>query len=404
MIIEEIKAKKISDSLSRETIEVIVKSDVCIGIGSIGSGVSVGAHEAKPFPKQGVRFAVDFLTDLEELKGVEIKKFMDLEKIEEILKRYDSSKNWSKIGGNSVVALEFAILNCLRPTWKFLGNGEVKLPRPLGNCVGGGAHVRLKGKFPDIQEFLIVAPKTDTFFDANFSNKRIYDVVKKKLNSGKVDYEGALITNKSNLEILDILSGVVERMSLELGFEIQLGLDFAGSRLWDRMRYVYRNFSADVEKKILNREKQIDFVEKLVKDYNLYYVEDPLHENDFEGFKILKERLKEKCLVAGDDLICTNYERFKEHLNCVSAIIVKPNQIGSLLELKKVVDLAAKNKIKAVISHRAGETNDVTIAHLAVGWQLPLIKCGIKGRERKIKLTELEKIEEATSVRRIPEV
>ena len=374
MIINSVKARKILNSRGEDVIEVIVESDIGSGKGSVGRGKSKGKYEVEEFVK-GVDYAVDFLNKFEKLDGVKIEKFEDFEKVEDILGKYN-------LGGNVVVSLELGILNCFKEPWKFLGGK--KLPLPLGNCVGGGLH--FKGKSTDIQEFLVFS-KADTFFDANFANKRIYTIIKIKLGSNKVNDENALVTNKSNLEVLEILHDVCESTSLELGFDIKIGLDFAANNLFHKIGYRYNNFSEKVKRKLLTREQQIDFVNKLIKDYDLFCVEDPLEENDFKGF----EKINKKCLVIGDDLICTNLERLKKAK--INGVIIKPNQIGSLIECKKVVDYAKKNGIKCIMSHRSGETMDYGIADLAVGWELEMIKCGITGKERNIKLERLKEIE-----------
>ncbi len=139
------------------------------------------------------------------------------------------------------------------------------------------------------------------------------------------------------------------------------------------------------------------FVLQLIKDYNLAYVEDAFEENDFASFYRLKRWVKNKSLICGDDLISTNLKRLRKGRNSVNSVIIKPNQIGSLIETKNVVDFAKKNKIVPVISHRGGETMDATIAHLAVGWEIPIIKCGIYGKERVAKIKELIKIESLMS-------
>jgi len=370
MIIKEVRAKKILNSRNEDVIEVLIESDIGNGKGSMGKGKSKGKCEVKEFNKP-VEDIVNFLNKFEDLNDVEIKRFDDLKKVESILK---------PLGGNVVVSAELAILNCFEEPWKFLGGK--KIPLPLGNCVGGGMHY--KGKSTDIQEFLVYS-KADCFFDANFANKRVYSRMKKKLGN-RVNDEGALVTSKSNLEVLEMLSKECEKESLDLGFDIKIGLDMASNSLFDRIRYRYENFSEDVKKKILSREKQIEFVNWLIEEYDLIYVEDPLEEKDFEGFSEIEG------FVVGDDLICTNLERLRKSKG-LKGVIVKPNQVGGLIESKKVVDYAKSKGIKCIISHRSGETMDYGISDLSVGWEVDMIKCGITGKERNVKLERLKEIE-----------
>ena len=152
--------------------------------------------------------------------------------------------------------------------------------------------------------------------------------------------------------------------------------------------YNYKNYSYSLSKTALSRKEQVGFINKLILDYGIEYVEDPLQENDFNGFKEINASL-----VCGDDLVCTNIERLEKALGKINCIIVKPNQIGSLIKTKEAIDFAKENKIIPVISHRSGETMDNIISHLAVGFEIPYIKLGIYGRERTAKIKELIKIE-----------
>jgi len=144
---------------------------------------------------------------------------------------------------------------------------------------------------------------------------------------------------------------------------------------------------------------KIEYIIDLAERYNIIYLEDPVEENDAKGFKEITNRLKHRCLVCGDDFISTNVSLLKKYKDCLNAVIVKPNQIGSLVKTKEIIDFALKNKITPVISHRSGETMDSTIVHLAAGFNVPIIKCGISGKEREIKLATLERIENEMKVK-----
>jgi len=181
----------------------------------------------------------------------------------------------------------------------------------------------------------------------------------------------------------------VETIKEKFKTDIKIGMDVAASTLFDGENYLYKS-----PKMTRKTEEQIDFILSLIKDYNLFYVEDPLHEDDFEGFSKITKSAK-KCLIVGDDLTATHSERLQKAIEnkSANAVIVKPNQNGSLLETKEFIQLAQKNKITTIISHRSGETSDATIADLAVAWNIPYIKTGILGKERFAKLNRLLKIE-----------
>lgn len=386
MIINEVSAKKILNSRNEETIEVTVKSDIGTGIGKAPSGASTSKKEVKAFPK-GVQEAVDFVNNVsKELINFKLEKFEDFKKLEKIIHKHDNTKDLSKIGGNLIIALEFAMLNCFKKPWKFINPKAKQVPRPLGNVIGGGAHVK---DGTDIQEFLLTSFNAKDFSKAVEANNLIHKQVRKKLGfffSKKTD-EGAWAPDMTELEILNILTQLTRDISKKTNIDIKIGLDVAASSIYKNNKYIYKN-------KELTREEQIDFIIQLVETYHLIYVEDPLEENDFKGFNELTNKLKQRCFICGDDLIATNPLLLKKHYKDINAVIVKPNQIGSLVKTKEFVELAKKNKITTIISHRSGETMDATIAQLAVGFNIPFIKCGISGEEREIKLEEVRKIEQ----------
>jgi len=399
MKIKEVLARKILDSRGNPTIEVEVNG--CRG--SAPSGASTGTNEATTFP-HGVDDAVRLVNKVlkNKLKGIELTKFDSLQKIEDLLHGLDKSERWLKIGGSLVIALEFALLHAMaadagKQLWQFLGGGK-KLPRPLGNCVGGGAHAGIYA--PDIQEFLLLGLEARKFSQALFANAEIHHEMKnvlqdkdKNFTGGKTD-EGAWTPTLTNLEILDLLNDTTNKINKKIKLDVTLGMDMAASEFFKEDRYYYKKFSPVSKSRILSREEQIGFVVDLIEKYKLNYVEDPLEENDFEGFAEIKDRTE--CLICGDDLTTTNPVRLKQAIEqkAISAIIVKPNQIGSLIKTKEVIDIALKNNIVPVISHRSAETMDDTIAHLGVAFNCPIIKCGIVGGERLAKLNELLRIEE----------
>jgi enolase len=328
---------------------------------------------------------------------ISFNSFEDLEKFEDIIKCYDKSENWSLIGGNTVFAFESAILKAIalsnkQDLWQFLNEKAKKLPMPVGNCIGGGQHTK-SDKKSDFQEFLFI-PQTKNFIDAFFMNLHAYKnakslvIEKDKLWKGQLTDEKAIASSLSTDEILDIMAKVSETLSQKFGSELRIGVDAAASTLFHDGKYHYLNPKSEK-----TSEKQIEFMQKLIKDNDLFYAEDPIQEDDFEGFAKLTK--KSKSLVVGDDLTCTKPSRLLEAIKnkSVNAVIVKPNQNGSLLKTKEFVDIAKKNKITPIISHRSGETLDSTISDLAVAWNIPFIKTGILGKERFAKLNRLIKIE-----------
>lgn len=379
MEIKSVKARKVLNSRGQPTIEVTINKKYSA---AAPSGASTGTYEIPSYPDEGIDSAIRFINESKELKVLKIETLEDFEKVEQLL---------PTIKGNPMIALEFAILKAASKNkiWKFLNPNAKNIPMPLGNVIGGGAHIQGTEK-PDIQEFLLL-PKTEKFKDAKSVNERIHKIIGKKLGVKNMTDEGAWAPKLDTISILDIIQEAVEKVQAETGLKVTIGLDVAASEFFTNEKYEYKNYSKENPKRILSREEQIAFMEELAKKYRLSYIEDPFQENDFESFKELKNRVN--ALICGDDLTTTNLERLKRAKDCINAVIIKPNQIGSLLKTKEAVDYALNNNITPVISHRSGETMDATISHLAVAWNIPIIKCGIHGKERQAKLKELLKIE-----------
>lgn len=389
MIIKRVVAKKIYNSRREDTIKVFVKSDKGTSESSVPAGASVGKHEVVAFP-EGVDSAVEFINKKlsNELKGFEFNGFDDLKKIE---------KHWNieKQGGNALLALELALLKNLGPLWKVLNKDAKQVPRPVGNCIGGGMHIKREGTL-DIQEFLLLSLTAGSFNDTVSANERAYNLVRKYLRKldSKFNYEttdeGAWAPNITNTQALDLLKKITSKVSNEFGFKLRFGLDVAASSFFDGKNYVYKN----PDKKMTSKE-HFDFICGLIEKYNLLYIEDPFHEEDFKSFAKLNKKYGKKCMIVGDDLTTTNLIRLKKAIKekAINAIILKPNQIGSLIEFDKVARLAKEKKLYCIVSHRSGETLDASISHLAVAYGAPLLKCGIFGKEREAKLQEVKKIE-----------
>ncbi len=399
MKIKEVKAKIIKNSRCEKTIEVSVRTEHGLFSSSAPSGKSKGRNEKKYY-KKTIEKEIETIVNLsEDISKIDINDFKDLNKIEIV----------TNLGSNSLFALETAILKALsleqgRELWETImagvgGNAKKnaeKFPFPVGNCIGGGLHTK-KNKKPDFQEFLFI-PKTGNFSDNLFLLNKAYEKCEeelkvRKVKQGKND-ENALNTFLTNEEVLEIMKKVKEELENETGKKIAIGIDAAASTFFDG-KYVYKN-----KKKKLNKKEQIEYILDLVDKFNLDYVEDPLNEEDFQGFSELRDKMvraRPTSVIVGDDLTVTRLKRFEKALNekSINAIIIKPNQVGSLIEVAKVVKKAKENSIKTVFSHRSGETLDCSLADLAFGFQADYVKTGVKGRERKVKLQRLEKIEKS---------
>ena len=288
-----------------------------------------------------------------------------------------------------MLAIQYAILREMsnNEVWKFLNPHSRSIPMPLGNVIGGGKHT--KKRSTSIQEFLLM-PRAMSIRDNIAVMRHVHEKAAKELKLKEMTDEGAWISSLSDTEVLEYLHKTLSNVENTMGIKVNFGIDMASSSFWDGKYYVYKNIVKDKGAK-LNMAQQIEFVNKIVKDHFLCYVEDPLNEEDFDGFS----RIKKTTLVCGDDLVTTNMERLKQAIKSksINCMIIKPNQIGSIIQTRKVVDFAKANDIITVISHRSGETMDTMIADLAVAWEIPYIKTGIHGKERQCKLQRLADIE-----------
>ena len=372
---------------------------IFVGRAAAPSGASRGKWEVVDYPSGGIDVSIKRLKDISK-KFVKVNP-ADQEAVDLLLHSLDGSDNFSWLGGNASVAISMAVAKAAaaalgKPLFAHMGSGR-SLPYPLGNVLGGGKHAGKRA--PDIQEFLSLPVGAKSMTEAIFTNvkvhKRIRELIEKKdatFTGGKGD-EGAWAPNLNNEEALEALSKACEEVSQETGVLTRPCLDVAASSLFDEERGVYIYKREGVER---DGGEQIDYITGLIKKYKIYYVEDPLHEEDFAGFAELTKKVGKKCLVCGDDLFVTNVERIKRGVEAgaSNAVLIKPNQIGTLTDTLRAVKMAKDNRRVPVISHRSGETTDETIAHLAVAWGCPLIKTGVVGGERIAKLNELIRIEE----------
>ena len=388
MIIKEVSARKIKDSRGDETIEVSVNGSRA----SSPSGKSRGKYET-PSYRENIDWNIAFLNSWNEADGKklgEINSFYDLEKVEEDIKKSLKINDVKKFGANAIFAFESAILKALvkeqrKELWQIINPKARKLPFPAGNAVGGGLHSSNKGK-PSFQEFLVI-PRASNFSKNYDIMKDFYKKIGRKFKSKKTNDEGAWEVSADEESILKEFDSLRNELEKKLGENIGIGVDAATSTFFKSNSYYYKD-------KSLDKSKQIKFASGLIKKYKILYFEDPLNEDDFTGFYNLKKEAG-GCLIVGDDLTATSLDRLKRALeiDSVNAVIVKPNQNGSLLEMKKIFEFCKLKGIKTIMSHRSGETMDDALADYTFGFQADFFKCGIVGPERESKIKRLIEIQ-----------
>ena len=400
-VIEDIMARKIFDSRGKDTLEVDVITVAGFGRASAPAGASKGKAEVVSYPEGGVDEAIKKVEELvtPELIGMDAD---EQEEIDVLLHEIDGTKDFRNVGGNTAFAVSLATAEAAAtsygmPLFQYLaGHLANELPYPLGNVLGGGKHAI--GKAPDIQEYLVIPVKAPTFSDAAKANVLVHQKVgfllkkvDKSFTGGRGD-EGAWVSNMKSEEALGIVVKACDEVSRELGFECRAGLDMAVSTLWRQKEKCYV-YARDGTKR--DSGEQLDFVFHLINDYDLAYVEDPFHEEDYESFAELTKKVK-KCLICGDDLFVTNRKRLASGIKVCAAnsIIIKTNQVGTLTDAWEATEMAKKARYIPVMSHRSGETNDTHLAHLAVAFRCPVIKVGVLPGERVAKINELIRIEE----------
>ncbi len=401
-IIEDVYARKIYDSRGRPTIEVEVVTVDGFGKASAPAGASTGIHEVVPFPRGGVDEAVKLVNEVvaEKLIGMDS---TDQIGVDDLLHEIDGTENFSRLGGAAALAVSIAVAKAAAsslglPLFQYLGGAfATEMPFPLGNVIGGGKHAGERA--PNIQEFLVIPVEARSYseaielcFKVHREAGKVIGKLDKSFAGGRGD-EGAWVANISDEEAFQALSEACHNVSDELGRKVVLGVDFASSSMWipEEKAYFFRR-----EGRRRTREEQINYVIEVTEEYDLRYVEDPLHEEDFEGFGLLMKAIGHRALICGDDLFTTNVVRIKQglELKAANAIIIKPNQVGTLTDAYKALRVARAGGLMPVMSHRSGETEDAFISHLAVGFRCPVIKAGVLGGERIVKHNELIRIEE----------
>jgi enolase len=400
-IIEEVVARILFNSRGQETIEVDIITEDGFGSAAAPAGASTGKAEVVSYSEGGVHSSIKKLEELviPELIGMDAE---EQNEIDALLHEIDGTNNFSNIGGNTAFAISLANAEAAAtsydlPLFQFLsGYLASSLPFPLGNVLGGGKHAL--GKTTDIQEFLVLPLNACCFVDAARANVLAHQKIGALLRNadpnftgGKGD-EGAWAPNIGNEDALEIVAKACDEVSQEMDIECRPCLDIAASSFWDPKESVY---TYSMEKIKRDPGDQLEFVLHLIEKYNLVYVEDPFHEDDFENFSELTKKV-DNCLICGDDLFVTNSERLAQGIELCAgnSLIVKTNQVGTLTDAWETTRLAKMAGYVPVMSHRSGETTDTHIAHLAVGFSCPVIKTGVMNGERVAKINELIRIEE----------
>ena len=404
MKIKNVIGREILDSRGNPTVEVdVILENGVIGRASVPSGASTGEREAlelrdgdSRYMGKGVTKAVENvngpLRNLVVGMEVEDQKALDYAMIE-----LDGTETKSKFGANAILGISMASLKASAinkgvPLYKYVGDGR-SLPRPMMNIINGGAHADNK---LDFQEFMIV-PIRDTFKETLRVGAEVFHNLKKVLNernlaTGVGDEGGFAPDLESNTEGFELIIEAIKKAGYIPGIDVCLAIDVAASEFYKDGKYHLVG-----ENRTLTTLELIEFYEELVNKYPIISIEDPVDENDWEGFRLITERLKDKIQLVGDDLFVTNKRCLQIGIdnNAGNAILLKVNQIGTITETIETIELAKNNGYKTIISHRSGETEDTTIADLAVGLNLGQIKTGSLSRTDRIcKYNQLLRIEE----------
>ncbi|MCP5106355.1 MAG: phosphopyruvate hydratase [bacterium] len=409
MNINSIKGREIMDSRGNPTVEVELTLECGIQVrADVPSGASTGAHEALElrdgdkhrYKGKGVLKAVKNINELifPVLRGMNV---FNQAIIDEAMIDLDGTKGKSKLGANAMLGVSMAAAKAgaeyaEMPLYRYLGGvGAVELPVPMLNILNGGSHA---DNSVDLQEFMIMPVGASNFREALRISSEIFHtlkgVLKEKGYSTAVGDEGGFAPNlKSNEEALQVIVEAVEKAKYKPGQDIYIALDPAATEFFEDGKYVLKKSTGDV----LSSGQMVDFYAEMVEKYPIISIEDGLAEDDWDGWKLMTERLGNKIQLMGDDLYVTNPERFQKGLDMgiTNSILIKLNQIGTVTETIETIKMAQRNKCTAVVSHRSGETEDTFIADLAVGLCTGQIKTGSTSRSERIaKYNQLLRIEE----------
>ena len=403
--IKDIKARRVFDSRGNPTVEVdIITNDNTIGRAMSPSGASTGSSEVielrdndSMFGGKDIKNAIKIIHEIKDL--IINNSCLDQNKFDSILKSYDTTQFMTKIGGNVSIALSLANYICAsnfqnKPLFKYCSSNQVyKIPVPEIQIFGGGAHA---GNISSFQDFLIFSPKEIdivNFFEMTFNifNMVKNDLKKNNLLKGYCDEGGFFPSNLSHFEICNYINNAIEKNNYKIGEDIAISIDVAANELYSKNDYFINNSKYS----ILELERTYETLNKM---YNVKLIEDPFFEKDFISFSKLKNNLiGSDCEIIGDDLTCTNIELLRKahNQNSIDGIIIKLNQCGTITDTLNVIDYCKKNSIKTILSARSGDTEESYLSHLAVGWNVDMIKVGSFSRsERTSKWNELIRIKE----------
>ena len=415
MKIQRVHAREVLDSRGLPTVEVeVTLKNGVVGRATVPSGASTGVHEAvelrdggKRYLGKGVARAVSHVNDkiAPRLRGKEAR---DQAAIDQIMIDMDGSPNKGKLGANAVLGVSLAVAHAQARAqnlslYRYLGGTTAKtLPVPMLNVLNGGAHA---DNNVDVQEFMVVPYGLRSFADALRSAAEIFQTLKKVLHdrglSTSVGDEGGFAPRvKSNAEAIELLLEAITQAGYQAGRQVGLALDVASSEFYDNGGYVFKK--SDGQKR--SRDDMVKLYEDWVRQYPIVSIEDGFAEDDWEGWRMMTQALGKKIQLVGDDLFVTNKIRLKQGIDSgvANSILVKVNQIGSLSETLDTMKLAKEAGYTTVMSHRSGETKDVTIADLAVATNAGQIKTGAPCRgERTAKYNQLLRIEEELGKRAV---
>ncbi len=409
--ISEVHARQILDSRGNPTVEVdIITDEGALGRAAVPSGASTGVHEAvelrdgdkKQYAGKGVLKAVKNINDTiaEKLLGFEVAEQVSIDKM---LIELDGTPNKAKLGANALLAVSMAVakaaaLEAGLPLYRYIGGTNAKtLPIPMMNILNGGAHADNK---IDFQEFMVMPVGASSFSEGLRWGVEIFhalkSVLKKKGYSTNVGDEGGFAPDiQSNEEAIDTVMNAISAAGFKAGTQVAIAMDPAVSEMYDATKKVYHFHKSDGKK--LSSEKMVDFWANWVKNYPIVSIEDGMAEDDWKGWKLLTDTVGKKIQLVGDDLFVTNVLRLQQGIDqgVANGLLVKVNQIGTLTETINAVTLAQHNGYNTIMSHRSGETEDTTIADLAVALNCGQIKTGSASRTDRIaKYNQLIRIEE----------
>jgi len=410
-IIEDIVARQILDSRGNPTVEVdVILENGVYGRAAVPSGASTGEHEAVElrdndndfYLGKGVLKAVDNVNDIiaDELLGFDV---FDQVKLDNFLIELDGTHNKSNLGANAILGVSMAAARAAAnalgvPLYRYLGGVNAKiLPLPMMNIINGGSHADSN---VDLQEFMTMPAGADTFSDAVRMGAEIFHNLKKVLKSKgyntAVGDEGGFAPNlKSNEEAIEVILEAIEKSGLTPGEDVLIALDPASSEFYNKETGLYEFKKSDGSKR--TSAQMVEFWKEWCDKYPIISIEDGMAEDDWDGWALLTETIGDRVQLVGDDLFVTNTERLARgiELGVANSILIKVNQIGTLTETLDAIEMAHKNGYTAVISHRSGETEDTTIADIAVATNAGQIKTGSLSRTDRIaKYNQLLRIEE----------